>query len=327
MMRQITFAAAIVEALHTSLTEDSRVSIVGSYVLGLGPQRNLMDRIRKDFPDRVVDPPTAEAAVTAIGVGAAMAGARPFVDIGTAAFAYCGWEPIVNEASVARYMSGNQISVPVVYHMLHGLRGGGGAQHSASPQSGFWNIPGLEIVVPSSPYDVKGLIRAAIKSEDPTIVINHAKLMQVEGPVPEEDYLIPFGQADVKRQGRDVTLVATSYVVQTALAAADSLSAEGIEVEIVDPRTLVPLDEKTILKSVSRTGRLVVVDEGNLSCGVTSEISAMVAEKGFDLLKAPIRRVARPDVPTPFSPPLEAEITPDVNRIASAVRSVVRHIR
>lgn len=326
-MRQQTFAAAIVEALYASLSEDPRVSIVGSYVLGLGPQRNLMDRIRNDFSERVIDPPTAEAAVTAIGVGAAMAGARPFVDVGTAAFVYFGWEPIVNEASVAHYMSGGQINVPVVYHMLHGLRGAGAAQHSISPQSSFWNVPGLEIVVPSSPYDVKGLIRTAIQSENPTIVIDHAKLMEIEGPVPEEDYAIPFGQADIKRPGRDVTLVATSYVVHTALAASQILAAEGIEVEVIDPRTLVPLDHKSILDSVSRTGRLVVVDEGNLSCGVASEISAIVVEKGFDLLKAPILRVARPDVPTPYSPPLEAEITPDATRICDAVRSVVRHGR
>src|SRR4029077_13010608 len=202
------------------------------------------------------------------------------------------------------------LRVPVVYHMLHGLRGGGAAQHSHSPQAMLWNAAGLEIVLPSSPYDVKGLMRSAIRSDNPTIFINHARLMDIEGEVPEEDYTIPFGRADIKRPGRDVTVVATSFVVHTALAAADRLAAEGIEVEVVDPRTLVPLDHATILASVRRTGRLVVVDETNLSCGVASEISAIVAEEGFDSLRAPILRVARLDVPTPFSKPLEDAITP-----------------
>jgi len=323
-MRKTSYAAAIVEALRISLKEDPGVSLIGSYVLGLGPKRVLMDALRGEFPDRMYDPPTSEAAIAAIGAGAAMAGARPFVDIGTAAFSFVAWSPLVNEAAVARYMSGGTQRVPVVYHMLHGLRGGGAGQHSHSPQAMFWNAPGLEIVLPSSPYDVKGLMRSAIRSDNPTIFVNHAKLMDIEGDVPEEDYAIPFGRADIKRSGHDVTVVATSFVVQTALAAAQRLAADGIEVEVVDPRTLVPLDRATILDSVRRTGRLVVVDETNLSCGVASEISAIVAEEGFDLLRAPIRRVARLDVPTPFSKPLEDAITPTADRIISAVRQVLK---
>jgi acetoin:2,6-dichlorophenolindophenol oxidoreductase subunit beta len=322
-MRRISYAAALVEALHASMSEDPRITIIGSYVLGLGPLRHLMDRIRADFPDRLLDPPTAEAAVAALGAGAAMAGGRPFVDLGTASFILMGWEPVVNEASLAHYMSGGGVRVPVTYHMLHGLRGGGGAQHSASPQAMLWNTPGLEIVLPASPADVKGLLRTALRSDNPTVVLDHAKLLGVEGPVPEEDYAIPLGRADIKRAGRDVTVVATSYRVQVALAAADGLAAEEIEVEVVDPRTLVPLDHATILDSVRRTGRLVAVDETNLSCGVASEIAAIVAEEGFDFLRAPILRVARPDVPTPYSPPLEEEITPDAGRIAAAVRKVM----
>jgi pyruvate/2-oxoglutarate/acetoin dehydrogenase E1 component len=323
-MRKTSYAAAIVEALRTSLAEDPGVSLIGSYVLGLGPKRTLMDSIRAEFSDRIFDPPTSEAAIASIGAGAAMAGARPFVDIGTASFSYVAWSPLVNEAAVARYMSGGTLRVPVVYHMLHGLRGGGAAQHSHSPQAMLWNAAGLEIVLPSSPYDVKGLMRSAIRSDNPTIFINHARLMDIEGEVPEEDYTIPFGRADIKRPGRDVTVVATSFVVHTALAAADRLAAEGIEVEVVDPRTLVPLDHATILESVRRTGRLVVVDETNLSCGVASEVSAIVAEEGFDLLRAPILRVARLDVPTPFSKPLEDAITPTAERVIAAVRQVLK---
>ena len=322
-MRKISYAAAIVEALRTSLAEDPRVSLVGSYVLGLGPKRVLMDPIRAEFPDRIYDPPTSEAAIVSLGAGAAMAGARPFVDIGTASFSYVGWSPLVNEAAVAHHMSNGAVRVPVVYHMLHGLRGGGAAQHSHSPQAMLWNAAGLEIVLPSSPYDVKGLIRSAIKSDNPTVFVNHARLMDIEGDVPEEDYAIPFGRGDIKRKGRDVTLIATSYIVQTALAAAETLAGEGIEIEVVDPRTLVPLDRNLLLQSVGRTGRLVVADETNLSCGIASELSAIVAEHGFRSLRAPIMRVARPNVPTPFSQPLEQAITPTSDKICDAVRKIM----
>ena len=322
-MRKISYAAAIVEALRTSLAEDPRVSLVGSYVLGLGPKRVLMDPIRAEFPDRIYDPPTSEAAIVSLGAGAAMAGARPFVDIGTASFSYVGWSPLVNEAAVAHHMSNGAVRVPVVYHMLHGLRGGGAAQHSHSPQAMLWNAAGLEIVLPSSPYDVKGLIRSAIKSDNPTVFVNHARLMDIEGDVPEEDYAIPLGRGDIKRKGRDVTLIATSYIVQTALAAAETLAGEGIEIEVVDPRTLVPLDRDLLLQSVGRTGRLVVADETNLSCGIASELSAIVAEHGFRSLRAPIMRVARPNVPTPFSQPLEQAITPTSDKICDAVRKIM----
>jgi pyruvate dehydrogenase E1 component beta subunit len=322
-MRKISYAAAIVEALRQSLIEDPNVSLVGSYVLGLGPKRVLMDQLRDEFSERIFDPPTSEAAIISLGAGAAMAGARPFVDIGTASFTYVGWSPLVNEAAVACYMSNGNQRVPVVYHMLHGLRVGGAAQHSHSPQAMLWNAPGLEIVLPSSPYDVKGLIRSAIKSNNPTILVDHARLMDIEGEVPDHDYEIPFGRGDIKRPGRDVTVIATSYIVQTALMAAAQLANEGIDVEVVDPRTLVPLDRDLILDSVGRTGRLVVADETYLSCGVASELAAIVVEHGFKSLRAPIIRVARPDIPTPFSRPLEEAITPTAEKICAAVREVL----
>ncbi len=322
-MRRTSYAAAIVEGLRASLASDPHVSLVGSYVLGLGPKRVLMDAIRAEFPDRLYDPPTSEAALVSLGAGAAMAGARPFVDIGTGSFSYVAWSPLVNEAAVARYMSGGRLRVPVVYHLLHGLRRGGAAQHSHSPQAMLWNAAGLEIVLPSSPYDVKGLLRSAIKSDNPTVFINHARLMDIEGDVPEGDYSLPFGKADIKRSGRDVTVVATSFVVQTALIAAEELAVEGIEAEVLDPRTLVPFDRATLIDSVRRTGRLVIVDETNLSCGVAAEVAAIVAEDGFEFLRAPIARVTRPDVPTPFSKPLEDAITPSAEKVAAAVRRVL----
>lgn len=319
-MPRMSYAEALVDGLYISMESDPRVSLIGRYVLGLSPLRYLMERVRDAFSDRIYDPPVSEAGIASVGVGAAMAGARPFVDIATASFVFEAWPQVVNEAANARYMSGGQFSVPVVFHMLHGLRGGGAAQHSHSPQAMLWNCPGLEIVLPSSPRDAKGLLRSAVKSDNPTVFIDHSKLFNLEGDVPAGDYDIPFGRADIKREGRDVTVVATSRMVQEALEAANGLSQEGIEVEVVDPRTIVPLDREAILGSVAKTGRLVVVDECNLSCGIASEIAAIAAESAFGRLKAPILRVARPDVPVPFSAPLEGHITPTAAKVAAAVR-------
>ncbi|MBI2319615.1 MAG: alpha-ketoacid dehydrogenase subunit beta [Betaproteobacteria bacterium] len=321
--RKRSYAAALVDALHDGLRADPRVSIIGGYVLGLGPQRTLADRLKQDFPDRVFDPPTSEAGSAAVGIGAAMAGMRPFVDLGTGSFSYLAWSQITNEAAVAHYMSNGRLTAPVTFHMLHGVRGGGAPQHSQSPHAMLWNAPGLEIAAPSTAADVYGLIRTALASPNPTVVVSHAKLLGIETPVPEQKSPIPFGRADIKRRGRDVTVVATSLMVHYCLAAAEALAREGIDVEVVDPRTLVPLDEKTILDSVSRTGRLVVVDECPLRGGIASEIAATVAERGFRYLRAPIARVTRPDAPVPYSLPLENFIMPDPEKIASGVRRVL----
>jgi pyruvate/2-oxoglutarate/acetoin dehydrogenase E1 component len=322
-MAKISYAQALVDALCDSLAADPRVSLIGSYVLGLGPQRHLMDRVRTEFRDRVVDPPTAEAGAAATGVGAAMAGMRPFVDLGTGSFSYLAWSQITNEAAICSYMSNGRISAPVTFHLLHGVRGGGAAQHSHSPQSMMCNAPGLEIVAPSNAADAYGLVRAALASPNPTVIINHAKLLGLESEMPTPKPEVPLGRAEVKRSGRDVTIVANSLMTHYSLAAADKLAAEGIEVEVVDLRTIMPLDERTILDSVGRTGRLVVVDECPLRCGIASEISATVAEHGFGLLKAPIARVTRAHVPVPYAGPLEAAITPDAGKIADAVRRAV----
>jgi pyruvate/2-oxoglutarate/acetoin dehydrogenase E1 component len=318
-----SYAEALVDAIYDSLAADPRVSLIGSYVLGLGPQRQLMDRVRKDFRDRIVDPPTAEAGAAATGVGAAMAGARPFVDLGTGSFPYLAWSQIVNEAAVAHYMSGGRITVPVTFHLLHGVRGGGAAQHSHSPQAMLCNAPGLEIVVPATAADVYGLVRTAFASANPTVVVSHARLLGIESEMPADQAPIPFGRADVKRSGRDVTIVANSLMVHESLAAAADLARDGVEAEVVDLRTVAPLDERTILDSLARTGRLVVVDECPLRCGIASEVAASVAEHGFELLKAPIQRVTRAQVPVPYSAPLEAAVTPDAGKIVAAVRRVL----
>jgi pyruvate dehydrogenase E1 component beta subunit len=245
---------------------------------------------------------------------------RPFVDLGTGSFSYLAWSQIVNEAAVSYYMSDGRIPVPITFHLLHGIRGAGAPQHSHSPQSMLCNAPGLEIVAPASAADVYGLVRTALQSQNPTVVVSHAKLLGIESEVPAQKQPIPLGRADIKRSGRDATIVANSFMTQVSLMAAAALAQEGIEAEVVDLRTLSPLDEDTILSSVARTSRLVVVDECPLRCGIASEVAAVVAEAGFDLLKAPVSRVTRAQVPVPYSPPLEAAVTPDASKIVAAVR-------
>ena len=323
-MREISYAEAKVEALRDVMRADRRVCLIGSYFLGLSPRRVLLDDIRKEFANRVFDPPISEAAVCGLAVGAAMSGMRPIVEVTTASFLYHAFPQVLNEAANARYMSGGQLRVPVVFHILHGLRGGGAAQHSHSPQAMLWNTPGLEIALPAAPRDVKGLLTAAVHSDNPTVFVDHPRLFEVKGDVPEGPFSISLGQADIKRKGRDVTIVATSLMVQRALEAARTAAVEGIDAEVLDLRTLVPLDKEAVLASVARTGRLVVVDECHRSCGVAAEIAALAAEEAFSRLKAPVRRVATLDVPVPFSPPLERHIEPTVEKILAALREVVK---
>jgi len=322
-MREITYAEAMAEALYEIMEADERVQLIGGYFLGLSPKRVLLNRLRETFPSRVFDPPISEAGYCGLATGAAMAGLRPIVDIGTASFLFQAFPQVVNEAANAYYMTGGQTRVPVVFHILHGIRGGGASQHSHSPQAMLWNSPGLEIALPSSPGDVKGLLKTAVRSDNPTVFVSHARLFEVTGPVPDGDYAIPFGQADLKRRGKDVTVVATSLMVQRALCAADQLAKEGVEVEVVDLRTLVPLDKRTLLESVAKTGRVVVADECHRSCGVAAELAAIVAEEGFNYLKAPIKRVTALDVPVPFSRPMEAYMEPSEEKIVAAARSVL----
>ncbi len=325
-MRELAYYEAKLEALRELLAADESVHLVTDTAgfLGLSPHRFQFAEIAKSFSDRIVSPPISELAVCGFAIGAAMAGLRPVVDLITASFAYEAWPQIVNEAANAFYMSGGQTRTPVVFHLLHGLRGAGAAQHSHSPQAMLWNCPGLEIVLPSSPRDVKGLLKTAVNSNNPTVFVDHVLLFDVRGDVPDTDEAIPFGQAEIKRAGGDLTVIATSLMVQRSLAVAERLADEGIEVEVVDPRTIVPLDFDTIIASVEKTGRVVVVDECHQSCGVAAEFVARIAEAGFDKLKAPMRRVTTLDVPVPYSPPLEEFISPSEARIADAIRATVR---
>lgn len=325
-MRELFYYQAKLEALRAIIAADDRVRFVTDTAgfLGLSPHRFEFADIAKRYPDRIVAPPISELAVCGFAIGAAMNGLRPVVDLITASFAYEAWPQIVNEAANAFYMSGGQTKVPVVFHLLHGIRGAGAAQHSHSPQAMLWNCPGLEIALPSSPRDVKGLLKTAVASDNPTVLLDHVLLFDIKGEIPDGDEAIPFGQADIKRSGGDVTVVATSLMVQRALGVAESLAHDGIQVEVVDPRTIVPLDFATIMGSVEKTGRVVVVDECHASCGVAAEVMARIAEAGFDKLKAPMRRVATLDVPIPFSPPLEEFVSPSTARIAEAIRASVQ---
>lgn len=320
-MRRISYAQALVEALEEAVSTSREVTIIGSHFLGISPQKHLLHQVRQKHSDRFIDPPISELAYVGMGVGAAMMGLRPIVDVATATFAYVAMSQFANEAANVHYTTGGQTSVPAVFHLLCGIRGGGAPQHSSSPQSMFWNVPGLEIMLPATPYDLKGLMRTAVASNNPTIFIDNTRLFDIEGDVPDEHYTIPLGEAVIRREGADLTIVATSFMVHYAMDAAAELAVKGISAEVLDPRTLVPLDKAAILRSVAKTGRVVIVDEGQLSCGVTDGLAAIIAEDGFEHLKAPIRRIAIPDVPIPYSEPLENELGPTVAKIVAAAGS------
>jgi len=325
MPQEMTFGEALVSALGEVLEQDRRVVLIGGGLVGSGPAQAQFARLRQKFAGRMKSPPIAELGFCGIAAGAAMAGLRPLVDIGTATFSYEAIPQIVNEAAIAYSNSGGQTNVPVTYFMRYGIRGGGGVQHSGSPQPWYWNTPGLQVAMPSSPADAKGLLRTALlKSQDPTIFFAHERLMNQRGSVPDGEYEIPFGKAEVKREGRDLTIIATGVQVPRALAAAEALAKEGISVEVVDPRTLEPLDKATLIASVKKTGRVVITDESHDNCSVASGLAAIMADEAFGSLRAPIKRVTIPHVPVPFAVPLEDYVTPTAERISEAARSLMK---
>ncbi|HEU0069660.1 MAG TPA: transketolase C-terminal domain-containing protein [Alphaproteobacteria bacterium] len=315
---QMNFAEAIIDALCVAMDNDPKVSIIGRGISGHGAEAGADKRLAP-YGDRVLDPPTSEAAVAMLSLGASMSGLRMFHHFGSGVFAFEAWNQVVNEAANARYMSGGRLKSPVTYCMFHGLRNGGGPQHSASLHGGYAHNPGLEVVMPATPADAKGLVLTSLYSDNATVMLVHPTLLALRADVPGGDYRVPFGKAAVHKQGKDVTIVAISRQVTEALKAADMLAKDGISAEVVDPRTLVPLDEAGLLASVAKTGRVVVADEGP-NFGSASEIAAVIAEKGFKSLKAPIMRVNRPHTPVPFSPDMEAFMTPDAEKIAAAAR-------
>jgi pyruvate/2-oxoglutarate/acetoin dehydrogenase E1 component len=312
---------AVHEALAEEMRRDDRVIAMGEDVQlsSLGGS----GRILQDFgPDRIRNTPISELSVVGMALGAAAAGLRPVVYMMIGNFLYTAMDQFGNQASKLRYMSGGQLRFPVVYFARMGGGSSLAAQHSESPHSIFVNL-GIKVVVPSTPADAKGLMKVAIRDDDPVIFLQHDKIGSEVGDVPEGDFLVPLGQADTKLEGRDVTVVAIGGMVQPTLAVARQLVSEGIKAEVIDPRTLMPLDRQTVLASVAKTGRLVVVDDSRMSCSMASEVAASVVEDGFHLLRAPVRRVTTPDVPIPFSPPLERAVIPDESRIAAAIHQTV----
>jgi pyruvate dehydrogenase E1 component beta subunit len=272
-----------------------------------------------------MDTPISEAGFVGAGVGAALTGMRPVVEIMFIDFTTVCMDMIINQMAKMRYMFGGRGKIPMVLRVNIGAGRGAAAQHSQSFHALFMHIPGLYVAVPSTPYDAKGLLIEAIRNDNPVIFVEHKKLYIQKGEVPEESYTIPFGKADIKREGRDITIVATNAMVMRSLEAAEEAEKEGIDVEVLDPRTLTPLDKEAIIRSVAKTGRLIVADEGHKTCGVASEISAMIAEESIYYLKAPILRVCSPDTPVPFSPPLEQCYIPDVKDIVPVIKQSMEY--
>jgi pyruvate dehydrogenase E1 component beta subunit len=327
--RELTFKEAITEALMQEMERNEKVFLMGEDLqvfygggpFGVTPAEKF---VKKFGPERVIDTPISEAGFIGAAAAAAATGLHPVVELMFVDFFGVCMDQIYNQAAKMRYMFGGQAKVPMVIRTVIGGGFGFAAHHSQCLYSIFAHVPGLKIVIPSTPYDAKGLLASAIRDEDPVMVFEHKGLYSsTKGPVPEEPYVIPFGKADIKRQGKHVTVVATSLMVHKAINAARELEKEGISLEIVDPRTIVPLDKKTILESVKKTSKLVIVDEDYERCGFASEIAAMVAEEGLFYLDSPIKRVATPNVPIPYSPALEKVVIPDEDRIIKTVRQIV----
>lgn len=309
--REITLAQAIREALAEELRRDPTLFIIGEDVAEAGTPFKVLSGLVEEFgPKRIIDSPISEAGITGMGVGAAMTGMHPVVDIMFGDFLGIVMDQIANQAAKVHYMSGGKLKVPMVIRTTLGATRRSAAQHSQSLHAWVSHIPGLKVVLPSTPYDAKGLLKTAIRDENPVVFFEDKMMYQLKGPVPDADYTIPFGVADVKRIGTDVTIVATSSMVQVALAAADNLLQLGISAEVVDPRTTFPLDKVTIIESAMKTSRAIVIDEGYERYGVTAELAAVIAEGAFYYLDAPVKRMGAMDVPVPFSPVLEDQTVP-----------------
>ena len=325
-MREITYRDSLREALLEEMQRDKTVFLLGEDIgrYWEGAFKVTKDLAKEFGDERVRDTPISESAIIGAAVGAAITGMRPVAEIMFGDLTTLAMDQIANQAAKIRYMFGGQAKVPLVIRTPFGGGVNIAAHHSQSLEAWFMHVPGLFVAVPSTPYDAKGLLKTAIRGDNPVVFCEHKLLYPIKGLIPEEDYTIPFGTADIKREGEDVTVVATMFMVHKALEAAKTLEKEGLSVEVVDPRTLVPLDKEVIINSVKKTGRLVVVSEDCKTAGVTAEIAAVVAEEAIDYLDAPIKRVAEPDTPIPFSPPLEKYVIPDEKTIIKAVKKIVQ---
>ena len=321
-MRQISYVEAINETLHQLIEEDERVFLIGQGVTSpwyVGTTTvGLIDR----FPERVIDTPVSENGITGAAIGAALAGTRPILMHPRMDFMYYAMDQIANHAANWYYMFGEQLSVPITIWGIINRGGEQAAQHSQALQAMFTHIPGLKVVMPSTPYDAKGLLVASIEDDNPVVYIDERWLYEFVGEVPEEIYSVPIGKGIVRKEGEDVTIVATSYMVHETMKAAESVEKENIDVEVIDLRSLKPLDKDLLFESVKKTGRLVIADGGWKTCGISAEISALVSETIFEYLKVPIMRVSLPDTPAPASPALEKVYYPGFKDIISVVKNI-----
>ncbi|PYT64361.1 MAG: alpha-ketoacid dehydrogenase subunit beta [Acidobacteria bacterium] len=321
--RELTFAQAIREALAEEMRRDSRVCIFGEDVAEAGTPFKVLSGLVEEFGrERVLDTPISEAGFTGMGVGAAMTGLRPVVDIMFGDFLTLTMDQLVNQAAKVHYMSGGTWKVPMVLRTTLGAARRSAAQHSQSLHAWVSHVPGLKVAMPSTPRDAKGLLKTAIRDENPVVFFEDKMMYKLKGPVPMGEYTIPFGVADVRREGEDITIVATSSMVQVALGAAEMLEKIGVSAEVIDPRTTWPLDEKTLVESAKKTSRAMVVDEGYGRYGVTGEIASVIAEGAFYSLEAPVKRMGAMHVPIPFSPPLEDMTVPTEQRVFEAARTL-----
>ena len=333
-MPEMSIAEALRQAIREEMARDSRVFCIGEDIGiegGFGGAFTVTLGLSQEFGhDRILDTPISEAGLAGVAIGAAMAGLRPIADVQYGDFLFCAMDQIANQAAKMTYMSGGTVRVPMVMRVPVGATRRG-AQHAQSLEAFFTHIPGLKVVAPSTAYDAKGLLKSAVRDDNPVLVFEHKLLYGSKGPrsekgalspigeVPDEDYLVPIGQGIVRRQGRDVTIVGKLLTMYRALEAAEELAEKGIEAEVIDPRSLVPLDKELILESVHKTGRLVIVEEDNLTGGWAADISAIVADEAFFWLDAPIKRVSAPDTPAPFAPVMEEFYVPSVQQVVEAV--------
>jgi len=323
-MRDITLSQAVNEALAEEMRRDETVFIIGEDVAEAGTPFKVLSGLVEEFgTERVVDTPIAEPGFMGLAVGAALTGTRPVVDLMFGDFIYLIMDQLCNQAAKAYYMSGGKLNVPLVLRTNLGATRRSAAQHSQSLHALVAHIPGLKVAMPSSAYEAKGLMKTAIRDDNPVVIFEDKLMYNDKAPVPEEEFLIPFGEANIKREGSDITLIGTSSMVQVCEAAAEILAKEGIEAEVIDPRTIVPLDEAALLKSAKKTSRVIVVDEGHQSFGITGEIASRINEKAFYHLDAPALRMGAMDVPVPFSPALEDITVPTPEAVAENARKLM----
>ena len=324
MMSSITFSQAVNEAIAEEMRRDETVFLIGEDVAEAGTPFKVTSGLVEEFgTDRVIDTPISEPGFMGLAVGAAMTGSRPIVDLMFGDFLFLVMDQLCNQAAKTHYMSGGKLSIPLVLRTNLGATRRSAAQHSQSLHALVAHIPGLKVAMPSSAYEAKGLMKTAIRDDNPVVIFEDKLMYQDKAQVPEEEFLIPFGEANVLREGSDVTLIGTSSMRQVCEKAGEMLAADGISAEVIDPRTIVPLDEATILESVKRTSRAIVVDEGHQNFGTTAEIAARISEKAFYHLDAPVVRMGAMDVPIPFSPALEDLTVPTPEAVAENARKIV----